>query len=94
MSKLLLLFFVRDFAARHPISTQSNVIIDNMTPGACKSDLFREETSRLQKLAMGTAMAIIARTTEVGGRTLTHSIDPDLGVEAHGRFLMDCKVFP
>lgn len=32
-------------AARSPINQDSNVIIDYVTPGACKSDLFRDDAS-------------------------------------------------
>ena len=40
---------------------------------------------------MSIMMAMIARTSEVGGRTLVDAIRPDLGTEAHGAFLWDCK---
>ena len=36
--------------------------------------------------------AAFARSTEVGGRTLVHAVSPDLEAEAHGKFLMDCKI--
>lgn len=35
---------------------------------------------------------ILARTSEVGSRALVHGVIPDLAVEAHGKFLTDCKV--
>ena len=37
-------------------------------------------------------MNVFARTTEVGGRALVHAVSPDLGVDAHGKFLMNGKV--
>ena len=43
---------------------------------------------------MGAAVAMIARTTEVGSRTILHAAAPDVGEETHGAFLMDCKVAP
>jgi len=43
---------------------------------------------------MGVMIAIIARTTEAGSRTLVHAVKPDTGENTHGAFLMDCKVFP
>lgn len=73
-------------------ASQSNVIINVMTPGACKSDLFRDETSWLGYQFQKLMVAIFARTTETGGRTLVDAVRPDLGVEAHGQFLMDCRV--
>jgi len=43
---------------------------------------------------MNLMVSIIARTTEVGSRTLVHAAKPDIEANAHGAFLMDCKVFP
>ncbi|KAK5149016.1 hypothetical protein LTR04_000186 [Oleoguttula sp. CCFEE 6159] len=94
VSKLLLLYAVREMAARSPISRKSNVIIDNLTPGACKSDIFRDDTSFIQRLIMNVMISLIARTTEVGSRTLVHAVKPELEGNAHGAFLMDCKVAP
>ncbi|KAF2477174.1 retinol dehydrogenase 12, partial [Lindgomyces ingoldianus] len=93
-SKLLLLYAVREMAARSPPTPGSDVIINFMTPGACKSDLFRDDLSWVFFMVQRIMMAIFARTTEVGGRTLTDAVRPDLSNEAHGAFLMDCRVVP
>ncbi|KAF2260297.1 NAD(P)-binding protein [Lojkania enalia] len=93
VSKLLLLFTVREIATRSPITKDSNVVIIKSTPGACKSDLFRDDFSWLQKIMMSCMNAIFARTTEVGGRILVNCARPDIEAEAHGRFLQDCRVF-
>ncbi|XP_014551792.1 hypothetical protein COCVIDRAFT_41940 [Bipolaris victoriae FI3] len=37
-------------------------------------------------------IGIVARSTEVGSRTLVFGVKPELGEECHGAFLMDCKV--
>jgi hypothetical protein len=37
-------------------------------------------------------ISLLARTTEVGSRTLVHAVQPDLEPVAHGAFLMDCKI--
>jgi hypothetical protein len=68
------------------------VIINVQTPGACKSDLFREEGTALSKAVSLVMFALFARTTETGARTLVHAISPELEGEAHGAFLMDAKV--
>lgn len=39
-------------------------------------------------------MKIVARTTEAGSRTLVHAAGPDVGVGTHGKFLMNCQVYP
>lgn len=36
-------------AARSPLNKDSNVIIDYLTPGACKSDIFRDDVSCKRK---------------------------------------------
>jgi hypothetical protein len=100
-------------AARSPVTSDSNVIIDYLTPGACKSDIFRDDASckiayirnprsgrgwlmyiGIQRLIMNIMISMIARTTEQGSRTIVHAASPDIGTDAHGAFLMDCKVFP
>ena len=92
LSKLLLTYAVREIADRSPITPDSDVIINVLTPGACKSDIFRDETTWATALLKAFIQNVIARTTEVGGRTLVHGAAPDLAKDAHGAFLMDCKV--
>ncbi|KAF2871560.1 hypothetical protein BDV95DRAFT_572280 [Massariosphaeria phaeospora] len=94
VSKLLLLFNVRELAARSPLSPSSNVVINYLTPGACQSDLFRDDMGWLRAVIQGVLVKLIARTTEVGSRTLVHSVKPDIEDNAHGAFLMDCRVMP
>jgi hypothetical protein len=48
----------------------------------------------IQRLIMNIMISMIARTTEQGSRTIVHAASPDIGTDAHGAFLMDCKVFP
>jgi hypothetical protein len=91
-SKLLLLYAVRDIAARSPLSPDSNVVINVMTPGACKSDLFREDLNVFLRIIQSTLMRAFQRSTEVGGRTLVDAVRPDLGDNTHGAYIMDCKV--
>jgi len=92
LSKILVLYSLHELAARSPIDNNSDVILSVMTPGACKSDIFRDDAGFITKIVMGVAMAAVARTTEVGGRTLVYSVSPDLPKEAHGSFIMDNKV--
>lgn len=65
-----------------------------MSPGACKTDLFRDDVSVIVRAILNLVVNMVARTTEVGGRTLVDAVKPDLGVETHGKFLMDCTVWP
>lgn len=65
------------------------VIVNCMTPGACKSDFDRESTG-IGKLMGGIMAALLARTTEAGARTLVAGIEA--GVESHGGYMADCKI--
>lgn len=94
VSKLLLLYTVRELAARSPLSKKSNVVITKVTPGACQSDIFRDDIGWLEATIQNILVKLIARTTEVGSRALVHSVKPDIEDDAHGAFLMDCRVAP
>ena len=94
VSKLLLLYSARSIAAQCPVSKRSNVVINYLTPGACKSDIFRDDIGWFQAFIQKIAISMIARTTEVGSRTIVHAVKPDVGEQTHGAFLMDCKVAP
>lgn len=89
MSKLLLLFGVREFAKRNPVSEKSPVIISILTPGFCKSNIFRD--GDFTDKIFGVMANLIGRTTEVGSRTLVHAASPIHGREEHGAFLWDCE---
>lgn len=76
-------------STRGPESTTPTVIINCMTPGACKSDFDRESTGVGRTISHIMA-AIIARTTEAGSRTLVAGIAA--GEESHGSYMADCRV--
>lgn len=83
---------MQEIAARSPLDPGSNVIVNCVTPGACKSDLFRENSGWLVDGIHAIIGILLARSTEVGSRNLVHAVNPDVESESHGRFLMDCKV--
>ena len=60
-----------------------------MTPGACHSDFDRESTG-LKKTALSVLAMLIARTTEVGSRTLVAGAAG--GTESQGQYMADCVV--
>jgi len=92
-SKLLLLYAVRIMAQMSPLTPDSNVLINCQTPGACKSELTtREDDGPVIEIIKAVLFPLLARTTEVGARTLVHAVESDLPVEAHGKFLMDCAI--
>ncbi|KAF1963003.1 NAD(P)-binding protein [Byssothecium circinans] len=91
-SKLLLLYAMRETAARSPVTPDSNVILDVMAPGLCHSNLFREELPWPIAMAQRIMLRLFARSTATGGGLLVDAIRPDLPLEAHGAFLVDGKV--
>ncbi|KAK2007360.1 NAD(P)-binding protein [Colletotrichum eremochloae] len=83
-SKLLEIFVVREIAKRVPVD-KIQVTVNCVNPGYCHSQLEREKSSRI----VAFAKKIIARTTEVGARTL---VDASLkGPVSHGKYLHDCR---
>jgi hypothetical protein len=87
VSKLLEVFACREIALRHPVD-QLKVTLDFVNPGFCHSELIRDPgLIRILTIPM---KALLARTTEVGSRTL---VDAGLrGPEAHGKYLSDCQI--
>jgi len=81
-SKLLEVLVVRHLA---PKLDGSNVILNVLNPGLCHSELARDS---------GWALAVIkffvARSTEVGSRTLVASAMA--GAESHGKYMSDGRV--
>ena len=86
VSKLLEVFACRQMAKLRPADSYP-VTINFLNPGLCHSELARDA-------GMGLAIMkfFLARTTEVGSRTLVHAADA--GPESHGEYLSDCKVTP
>ncbi len=98
VSKLLEVFFTRELASRSPAPSQvanadkdsrqtgkGGVIINFLNPGLCHSELWRDSGWGLWFLKL-----LLARTSEVGSRTLVHAATA--GEETHGQYLSDCKV--
>lgn len=82
---------MRELAPRISENTsQPLVILNTLSPGACKSDLMRN-THGLQRIMLAIQYALIARTQEVGARTLVHAAGA--GRDTHGKFLSECEVY-
>jgi hypothetical protein len=91
-SKLFLLYAIQEMALRSPVTPESNVILDALTPGMCRSSLFRDDKPWLHSVIEGVIMRIIARSTATGGAAIVDAVRPDLSIEAHGAFIMNCKI--
>lgn len=84
VSKLLDVFGTRALAEQTP--QPYPVTINTMNPGFCYSELSREQSGFFKWLMF----TLLARTTEVGSRTLVASALA--GPETHGQYMSDCKV--
>lgn len=81
-SKLLEVLVVRHIA---PMLDGSGVILNMLTPGLCHSELARDGGAFLAVMKF-----LLARSTEVGSRTLVAAAVA--GEESHGRYMVDAEV--
>lgn len=81
-SKLLEVLVIREWMTR---MADSRVVVNMLNPGFCHSRLLRESG-----FAMDLFKALIARSTEVGSRTLVAAATA--GPESHGAYMTDGKV--
>ncbi|KAL6703745.1 hypothetical protein ACN47E_009126 [Coniothyrium glycines] len=84
VSKLLEVLFIRAFAQHHP-SSALPFTINTVNPGFCHSEFGREQGFLLVVMRL-----LLARTTEVGSRTLVHAAGQ--GVESYGQYQSDAKL--
>ncbi|KAF2109343.1 hypothetical protein BDV96DRAFT_615734 [Lophiotrema nucula] len=84
ISKLLEVLVVRAWADRKG-ATQIPVTINYVNPGLCQSELAREAG-----LFLAVMKFFLARSTEVGSRTLVHAASQ--GPETHGEYLSNCTI--
>jgi retinol dehydrogenase 12 len=84
VTKLLEVYVVREWARLY-MSNDYPIILNAVNPGLCHSELTREVG-----LPATIFKALLARTTEMGSRTLVNAASA--GRETHGEFMWDCKV--
>ena len=87
VSKLLEVFYCRELAERIRNSKKPLVVLNYLNPGLCHSDLSRDAGWFLTILKF-----FLARTTEVGSRTLVSATEG--GDATHGQYLSCCQVAP
>ncbi|PVH77370.1 NAD(P)-binding protein [Cadophora sp. DSE1049] len=90
-SKLLEVLLVRSISAamKQGPNASTPVILNTVNPGLCHSELDKD-VEGMAGYFLTFAKALIARTTEVGGRTLVHSCAA--GPESDGQYMSECKV--
>lgn len=90
VSKLLQILLVRALAERLAAQQQeSHVIVNTLTPGMCQSGLTRD-LHGFFAIKIYIMTLLLARTTEVGSRTLVHAMGQ--GVESHGKYMNDGEI--
>ena len=82
---------MRELVNQTDRSRKPDVVINCLNPGLCHSELNRS-AGGLRGYLLIAMRALLARTTEVGSRTLVHAAAG--GKETHGQYLSDCKVTP
>ncbi|KAI0556266.1 NAD(P)-binding protein [Xylaria curta] len=87
LSKLLVIYAVREFAERSSSSGKEPTIINTPNPSFCKSSLAKESQGTAGFKLFESAMA---RSTEEGSRALVHGVLA--GPETNGQYLTNCKV--
>ena len=70
-------------------SKEDSVIINNVNPGWVVTEVMREQTG-LSMLMFRFARFFLARSTEVGSRTIMNAAEG--GEETHGKYLDQCHI--
>ncbi|KZS97487.1 NAD(P)-binding protein [Sistotremastrum niveocremeum HHB9708] len=89
VTKAFNVFFVKALAERLPADTK--ITVDAVNPGLCHSKLTREIEGVLA-VFVSILKGILARTTEVGSRTLVHAALGGTQAEMQGKYLNKCQV--
>ncbi|KAJ7143694.1 short-chain dehydrogenase [Mycena epipterygia] len=77
----------------HRIDINAGPTIVSVSPGLCNSDLDIESTtSPVMRHLKGVVMSFIARTPEMGSRTIIHAAVNCEGQAQNGKYLANCRV--
>ena len=87
VSKLLVLYAVREMAERCDSSGKSPVIINTPNPSFCKSNLANESQG---SAGFRIFERLLARSSEEGSRVLVHGLFA--GNDTNGQYLSNCKI--
>ncbi|KIX98477.1 uncharacterized protein Z520_05778 [Fonsecaea multimorphosa CBS 102226] len=94
LSKLIVMLLVKYLASMLTKAADKDpankplVVINNVAPGLCKTNLFQNFATPPTKALV----RIIGRSSEHGARTLVHGATA--GRETHGQYLSECRVKP
>ncbi|OCL13447.1 short-chain dehydrogenase [Glonium stellatum] len=88
ISKLLQVYAARELAARLPES-QTGIVINLINPGLCWTNLAHDASFSVH-LQLYLLRLLLARTAEVGSRTVLHATTAR--PSSHGKFCSDCQI--
>ncbi|KAI4603903.1 hypothetical protein KJ359_000024 [Pestalotiopsis sp. 9143b] len=88
LTKLVEEFAARELAKVSPVE-RTGVVLTLVAPGLCSTGLGKDART-FTKIMHGGIKAMMARTAEVGSRTILHGLVA--GEEAHGKLLSGCKI--
>jgi NAD(P)-dependent dehydrogenase (short-subunit alcohol dehydrogenase family) len=88
LTKLVEECAVRQFADICPVE-HTGVVVNMVAPGLCSTGLGRDART-FTKIMHETIRAMMARTAEVGSRTILHGLVA--GEASHGKLLSGCKI--
>ena len=81
------MFYARELATKIKASKKPSVIVNLVNPGFCYSGFIKNPN-----LGIKVFQFFIARTTEVGSRTLVAAAAA--GTESHGQYMTNAEVAP
>lgn len=94
-SKLLLLFFFREFSMRLVTpgkeGSSNDVVVNNVNPGFCYGSELHRDVDGVLGGILAVVKRIMGRSTPLGARTLAHAAVV-ASAESHGKFLSDEKI--
>ena len=91
VTKLLQVLVVRELAAEMDKAGAPRVVLNALTPGLCRTDLFREVPFPVN-LLFAVGLLAIGRTPEMGSRNILKAATA--GEETHGNYIGDCALVP
>ncbi|KAL8907389.1 MAG: hypothetical protein Q9207_001439 [Kuettlingeria erythrocarpa] len=91
VTKLMQVFGVRELAAQIDQSKKPKVTVNCLTPGFCYSE-FGRDMSVFAQYFLSTMRFLLARSTEVGSRTLVAAAAAEVGEKSHGEYMADSQV--
>ena len=83
------MYAVQELADTMSASSAAKIIVNHVNPGWVVTEVMRE-WSGLKMIIFKIFRAILARSTEVGSRTVINAVAG--GEDTHGQYMDDCRI--